>query len=64
MMNPLANTEFVFSLGALLVGMGMLNCNSIRATLSDINYVQRNENVENLIAYWIMSFPIVVLVVW
>ncbi len=35
-MNPLVNTEFLFSLGALLLGMGMFNCRRIMATLSDI----------------------------
>ena len=63
-MNPLANTEFVFSLGALLVGAGMFNCNRIMATLSDINHWIRNENGENLTAYGIMSFALVVFVVW
>ena len=33
-MNPLVNTEFVFSLGALLLGMGMFNCRRIRDALS------------------------------
>ena len=35
-MNPLVNTEFVFSLGALLLGMGMFNCRRIRDALSHI----------------------------
>ena len=44
--------------------MGMSNCNRIRATLSDINHWIRNENGENLTAYGIMSFALVVFVVW
>ena len=45
-MNPLVNNIFVFSLGALLVGMGMFNCNRIRATLSDINHWVMNGDKE------------------
>jgi len=63
-MNPLVNTEFVFSLGALLLGMGMFNCRRIRATLSHINHWVRNEDGEHLTAYGIMSFALVVFVVW
>ena len=56
-MNPLVNTEFVFSLGALLLGMGMFNCRRIRDALSDINHWVRNEDGEHLTAYGIISLP-------
>ena len=63
-MYPLTNNIFVLLFAALLVGMGMFNAEAVKSTLSDINHWIRNENGENLTAYGIMSFALVVFVVW
>ena len=54
----------VLSIGVLLMAMSAVHCSDIRDALSDINHWVRNEDGENLTAYGIMSFALVVFVVW
>ena len=60
----LANNILLFSIGVPLMSIAAVNCRRVRAALSDINNWIRNENGENLTAYGIMSFALVVFVVW
>ncbi len=54
----------VLSIGVLLMAMSAVHCRAVKRTLSDINHWVRNEDGENLTAYGIMSFALVVFVVW
>jgi len=61
-MNPLANTEFVFSLGALLFGMGMFNCKRLRDGLSEFKAWCKRSDYMDVLA--VLAVLAVILVNW
>jgi len=54
----------VLSIGVLLMAMSAVHCSDVKRTLSDINHWVRSEDGEHLTAYGILSFALVVFVVW
>ena len=54
----------LLSIGVLLMSISAVNCKKIRGHLSKINRFLINEDGEHLTAYGIISFALVVFVVW